>query len=233
MSFDLKLFSDKLNLYCERNLITINELSSSTQIPIDRLNQLTKGLKEPSGDEVLTLAAYFNCDYYFFISNEQKANFEQMNDFYRQYGEICRSDRRNIQEFLFLCENQDYLQKILQSKSVNPQFNFEPQDKINKQQGIDIANKLRKYFNYNKNQLPSNIYSDFRKIGFHIFRRKLGTSAISGIFINHDKINKCILINYSEDLYRQNFSLAHEVAHALLDGQKFNITKTDRSAKTS
>ena len=50
-----------------------------------------------------------------------------------------------------------------------------------------------------------------------MFRRKLGNSNISGLFIMHPTAGKCALVNYSEDVYRQRFSAAHEMAHAVFD----------------
>ena len=50
-----------------------------------------------------------------------------------------------------------------------------------------------------------------------MFRRKLGNSNISGLFIMHPVAGKCALVNHSEDIYRQRFSAAHEMAHAIFD----------------
>jgi Zn-dependent peptidase ImmA (M78 family) len=59
----------------------------------------------------------------------------------------------------------------------------------------------------------------------HIFRRRLNNSKISGLFIKHPIAGKCILVNYDDDTYRQNFTLSHEVCHALLDDEvEFNVS---------
>jgi len=66
----------------------------------------------------------------------------------------------------------------------------------------------------------------------HVFRRKLGNSNISGLFLAHPKAGKCILVNYSEDVYRQRFSAAHEMAHALFDaegGPSITYSRTDKN----
>lgn len=65
--------------------------------------------------------------------------------------------------------------------------------------------------------VPRDIYEEFRFAGVHVFRRKLGNSAISGLFIMHPTAGKCALVNYNEDIYRQRFSAAHEMAHAIFD----------------
>jgi Zn-dependent peptidase ImmA (M78 family) len=53
-----------------------------------------------------------------------------------------------------------------------------------------------------------------------LFRRELGNSSISGLYIKHPTAGKCILVNYSEDVYRQRFTVAHETAHAILDDEQ-------------
>jgi Zn-dependent peptidase ImmA (M78 family) len=42
-------------------------------------------------------------------------------------------------------------------------------------------------------------------------------SNISGLYIKHPVAGKCVLVNYDEDIYRQRFTAAHEVCHAILD----------------
>src|SRR5262249_35847194 len=54
----------------------------------------------------------------------------------------------------------------------------------------------------------------------HVFRRQLGNSNISGLFILHPVAGKCVLVNYDEDVYRQRFTGAHEGGHAIFDGSE-------------
>lgn len=63
------------------------------------------------------------------------------------------------------------------------------------------------------------MFADFRRLGIHIFRRKLINSGISGLFINHPTAGRCVLVNYDENVYRQRFTVSHEVAHAIFDTQ--------------
>lgn len=84
---------------------------------------------------------------------------------------------------------------------------------------------LRAHFGYEQHQVPSDVYGDFRQLGWHLFRRHLSNSNISGLFLHHPVAGNCILVNYSEDLYRQRFSAAHEAAHALMDAdQEFVVS---------
>jgi Zn-dependent peptidase ImmA (M78 family) len=86
--------------------------------------------------------------------------------------------------------------------------------------GEKAAARLREHLGYSSIQVGSDIYDDFRSLGFHIFRRQLDNSNISGLYIKHPTAGKCILVNYSEDVYRQRFTVAHESAHAILDEEE-------------
>ncbi len=91
----------------------------------------------------------------------------------------------------------------------------------------EIAGEVRILLGYKENELLQNIFDDFRNLGLHIFRRKLHNSNLSGIFIHHPVAGKCVLVNYSEDLYRQNFTVSHEVAHSIFDtNQLYNVSFT-------
>jgi Zn-dependent peptidase ImmA (M78 family) len=69
-------------------------------------------------------------------------------------------------------------------------------------------------------EVPRDIYSEFRSVGVHVFRRKLSNSKLSGLFVMHPVAGKCILVNYTEDVYRQRFSAAHEMAHCIFDSDQ-------------
>ncbi|MDF5724128.1 MAG: XRE family transcriptional regulator, partial [Rhizonema sp. PD37] len=230
MTFDLGLFSSKLQKYRNQFNASPSQVATATGIPEDTLFALEHGSKQPTGDEVLILADYYKCDYQFFISNEQVAPFEQTEMLFRKYGnEFSNEDRWAVQEFLFLCECEEFLLQSL-SKSNHSTFNFEKRGTYHKEHGEEAAKELRRYLGYTFNQVGSDIYEDFRSLGIHVFRRQLINSNVSGLFIKHPQAGKCILINYNEDIYRQRFSAAHEAAHAILDyDQDFVVSlKTDK-----
>lgn len=220
MTFDLALFASKLKKYREQFAASLTDVSIATGIAEDCLSALENAEKRPTGDEVLILADYYKCDYNFFISNEQIAPFEQTETLFRRYGkEFSKEDRWAVQEFLFLCEGEYFLMGLLPVRDYKP-FRFIKQGNFFKRHGEEAAALLRQHLGYSSNQVKVNIYEDFRRLGFHIFRRQLGNSNISGLFIKHPSVGKCILVNYSEDVYRQRFSAAHEAAHAILDDEQ-------------
>lgn len=220
MTFDLVLFSSKLKRYREQFETSVDEVSRATGIPTQALASLEHGERRPTGDEVLILADYYKCDYQFFISNEQLAPFEQTETLFRRYGdEFSKEDRWAVQEFLFLCECEEFLLSLIPRRDLKP-FRFVKIGTYFKGHAESAAARLRGHLGYSSNQVGSDVYDDFRCLGFHIFRRELGNSNISGLYIKHPMAGKCILVNYSEDVYRQRFTAAHETAHAILDEEE-------------
>ena len=216
MNFDRDMFSDKVSRYCDQLMVNREELHESTGIPIDRINLLLEKKCDPTGDEILILADYFKCDFKFFISNEQLAPFEQTELLFRKSGShLTKNDRRVIQEMMFLCENEEFLMSELGYPQKH--FVFDSQDSYFKRKGRNAALRLRKFLGYDANEIASDVYRDCRLLGMHVFRRHLENSNISGICLKHPIAGPCLLINYSEDIYRQRFSIAHELAHAILD----------------
>ena len=213
---DLAEFARKLRAYRDQRQLTLTELVAGTGIPLDRLERFESGDLVPTGDEVLIIADFFQCDYRFFVSNEKLAAFQQTETLYRKFGnEFTKADRRSIQEFFFLCECEAFLLSELNRK-IEP-FSFTPTGNFFKGHGEDAAKALRKHFSYKPNEVPSDVYADFRRLGFHVFRRSLENSNISGLTIQHPSAGTCILVNYSEDIYRQRFTGAHEGGHGILD----------------
>ncbi|WP_409274923.1 XRE family transcriptional regulator [Neobacillus sp. SCS-31] len=219
MTIDTSMLAMKLKKYRVQFLLTIEELSYSTGIPCERLIEFELGKRLPTGDEILIISDFYKCDYKFFISNEQLTAFEQTELLFRRFGEsLSKEDRIAIQEVLYLAECEEFL---LQELGITKkEFKFIKQGALFKQHGIEAAKALRKHLNYQDRKVPKDVFKDFRSIGIHIFRRHLQNSNISGIYIKHPVVGKCILVNYNEDVYRQRFTCAHEVGHSILDDKE-------------
>ncbi|MCU7838970.1 MAG: ImmA/IrrE family metallo-endopeptidase [Candidatus Thiodiazotropha sp. (ex Troendleina suluensis)] len=232
MALNLTLVGSKIRRYREQLELSVQELSVATGIISERLELYEAGKREPTGDEILILADFFRCDYNFFISNEKLAPFEETEQLYRRYGnDFSKADRRSIQDFLFLCENEECLTRQLGLVKSRQQFEFRKIGDYYKGHGEQAALALRQHLDYGPNEVGMNIYEDIRRIGVHIFRRKLGNSNISGLYIRHPTAGKCVLVNYSEDVYRQRFTAGHEVAHTILDDEEdfvVSFVKWDR-----
>ncbi|MFL5738625.1 MAG: helix-turn-helix domain-containing protein [Flavisolibacter sp.] len=224
MAFDLKLFGNKLERCRNQLQLSTNEVADRTGIEENRLVRLEKGEEEPSGDEVLIFADLYKQNYNYFISNQQKSASEQVDILYRKFGnDFTKGDRWAIQEFIFLCESEHFIFKNIGQRILD--FNFIPSGTFFKSHGQEAAKKLRTELNLADYDIVIDPYATFRQLGLHIFRRKLSNSKISGLFINHPAAGKCVLINYDEDIYRQNFTLTHEVGHTIFDAvDEINIS---------
>jgi len=219
MAIDLLLLGSKFAKYREQLQESLTDVSGATGITVTRLSQIEDGQTEPTGDEVLILADHFRCDFKFFISNEQVAPFEQIETLYRAHGsDFSKEDRRAVQDFLYLCETEDFL--IRELDHALGSFAFSPSGDYFKGHAEAAAARLRSAMGYADNAVPRDVYAEFRSVGVHVFRRKLGNSNISGLFVAHPVAGKCALVNYSEDIYRQRFSAAHEMAHAIFDADQ-------------
>lgn len=236
MAFDLSLLGSKLKRYREQFQVSINEVALATGIPEQTLSALENGQQRPTGDEILILADYYMCDYKFFISNDRVAPFEQTEELFRRHGdEFRKEDRWRVQEFLFLCECEEFLLESLHVPHRAP-FSFKKRGTYYKRHAWDAAAALRQHLGHSIHNVgPAlDVYRDFRGIGLHVFRRELANSNISGLFIRHPTADKCVLVNYSEDVYRQRFTAAHEAAHTILDDdQDFVVSFTGSSKELS
>jgi Zn-dependent peptidase ImmA (M78 family) len=216
MRIDLVLISSRLAEARRLQSVELAEAATQTGIEAGRLASIEAGQQAPSGDELLILANYYARDFRDFVDPSRPEPFKQTDILYRRYGQaFTSSDRRAIQEFLFLCEIEATLEKGLGRNSIP--FLFTPTGTHLKSHGDQAAQALRRRMGYGAKQIRLDIYSDFRSIGLHVFRRRLANSEISGLYIEHPIAGHCILVNYEEDIYRQRFSASHEAAHAIFD----------------
>lgn len=218
MPLDLMLFSSKLKVLLNQLLLSDTEVSDSTGIPFQRFHELVTGQAEPSGDEVLILADFFKCDYKLFISNEKITSISQTEILFRRFSsDFSKEDRMAVREVYYMAEHECFLQQLLNKTLGNRNFSQLPIGGVFKQHGIDGATSLRKHLGYTDTEISRNVFDDMRRINFHVFRRRLGNSNISGVAFKHPEAGKCILINYDQDIYRQRFTVVHEAAHAIFD----------------
>lgn len=220
MALDLQMLARRLKRAREIQAIEVTVVQQGTGIASERLNQIESGSTKPTGDEVLILANFYHCDFRDFLDHSRPEPFEQTDILYRKHGDdFLTEDRRAIQEFLYLCEIEAFLEKELGIQKQS--FSFIPNSRdLHKTHGKRGANALRSFLGYAHNEIPRNVFDDFRRIGFHVFRRKLTNSNISGLYIDHPVAGHCVLVNYEEDIYRQRFSVSHEAAHAIYDSSE-------------
>jgi Zn-dependent peptidase ImmA (M78 family)/transcriptional regulator with XRE-family HTH domain len=230
VEIDLQLLGSKLSRYRGQFQATLAEVSRATGMPEAALAAFEGGQAVPTGDQILVLADYYKCDFKFFISNERLAPFEQTETLFRRYGDaLSRRDRWAIQEFLFLCECEEYLLGLRPLTGRIP-FSFTKAGSYYKGHGEQAAAALRRCLGYAANAVGLDVFGDLRRIGLHVFRRALDNSDISGLSVRHPTAGQCVLVNYAEDIYRQRFTAAHEAGHAILDDDRDVVVSFGRLA---
>ena len=224
MAYDKNLIGRKL-LRCRNNMgLSKIDVYHLAGIPVSRIEALESGTIEPSGDEILILADVYKEDFRYFISNQSLSSAETVDELYRLNGSITNTDKRAIQSVIFHSVNEQILLDSLNKKRECFTLPIISNDRIWKSDGVKVAQALRQYLGYRKTEAYRNLYNDFRRIGIHIFRTRLEDSNLSGLFLKHPVAGKCVLVNYDDNLYRQNFTLCHEVGHALMDGSSYNVS---------
>jgi len=224
MAFNIQDFASKLKKRKADLDLSFDALAAATGISVESLRAYEEAAKQPSGDEILILADFFRCDYRYFVAEDAPDPFENSSTLFRAYSEeLSGEDRRAVNEFLFLCDCEEFLFTQL-GKQRSP-FSVELSGNYYRGHGHKAAQALRERLDYADNVIPHDVFKDFRQIGLHVFRRKLSNDKISGLFIHHPIAGRCVLVNYDEDLYRQRFTAAHECCHAILDvDEEFGIS---------
>lgn len=218
MSFDYRLLGAKLKEARKNQEYTIDEVAEY----INKTEKDYKMIEEGEyvtleGDTVVLLSKLFKVDFRYLVTGNYPSAESQITSLFRQNSELSKNDRRAIQSFIRLCETKNDIEEMLGSskpetpKYTNDDFNINN----HKQQGILAADSERKRLKI-VGGIP-NIYSLLRQQKIHIFRRTLEDKNISGVYIKHPYAGHCILINYVDDIFRQNFSAAHEYCHVLFD----------------
>ena len=167
MPLDPLIVARKLKQARELQSLSVSAVSEATGIVAERIALVEAGESPATGDEVLVLANYYRHDFRDFLDDNRPAPFEKTDILYRRHGDaFTGEDRRAIQEFLYLCEIESILEALL---SVPKQpFSFAPTGTFYKAHGDSAAKALRDHLGYSSNEIPRDVFADFRKIGIHI-----------------------------------------------------------------
>ncbi|WP_136479645.1 ImmA/IrrE family metallo-endopeptidase [Acetivibrio thermocellus] len=230
MSFDYKLLGRKIKEARESLLIEKDEIAKYLRCSVEEYEKIESGeLNSIDGDTIIIISQVLEMDFRYFVSGDYVSAESQVKELFRQNGDITKNDRKAIRKFIRLCEEKHNLEDLLSRQKPMPYdySKYEFKSDNHKYQGITAAYLERERLKIDDS--INDIYGLLRKQKIHIFRRKLEDSDISGVYIKHPIAGHCVLINYSDDLYRQNFSMAHEYCHVLFDsGKEQSITYFNR-----
>ncbi len=231
MAFDYVVLGNKLKDARESLLINPQDSASRLEISLQEYIDIEAGTNRISGDQLVLLASLYERDFRYFVTGDYPSAESQVQEMFRRNAELSKNDRIAIQQFIRLCEYENFLEReIFQHQFVEiPNYEKYPFDHTYfKKQGEEAALFERQRL-FLEQEAITNIFELIRNQGIHIFKRQLEDKNISGLYINHPFAGHCILINYLDDLYRQNFSAAHEYCHALFDssqGQEVTYLKS-------
>ena len=222
MTFDYKVLGRKLKDARESLLITPEDSALQLQISLQEYLNIEAGSNLITGDQLVLLSALYRRDFRYFVTGDYPSAESQIQEMFRRNAKLSAGDRLAIQEFVRLCEYEDFLEREVFQKQLSTipdysQFLFG--HSYFKRQGEEAAACERKRLLLDQEPVE-NIFDLIRQQGIHVFKRQLEDKNISGLYINHPVAGHCILINYLDDLYRQNFSTAHEYCHALFDSSR-------------
>jgi len=230
MAFDYIVLGKKLQEARISLLIDAEESAARLQISVEEYLRLESGEKKVTGDQIVLLAALYQRDFRYFVTGNYPSAESQIQEMFRLNTSLSKNDRIAIQEFVRLCEYESFLEEEVFQKKYDPipdygKYRFGHNHF--KRQGREAATLERNRLHLE--QLPIiDIFDLMREQGIHVFKRQLEDRNISGLYIYHPTARHCILINYLDDLYRQNFSAVHEYCHALFDsaqGQEITYFK--------
>ncbi len=221
MSFDYSLLGRKLREARESLLFEPQKAAERLQISVDEYLRLESGEREATGDEVVILAAFYRRDFRYFVTGDYPSAESQIQEMFRQNAALSKRDRVAIQEFSRLCEYQAFLESLLsiEHKPLSDYSQHLFGHAHYKSQGAEAAILERNRLLLGRQPVPD-IFKLMRDQGIRVFKRQLEDRNISGLYLRHPVAGHCVLINYLDDLYRQNFSAAHEYCHALFDSAR-------------
>lgn len=232
MAFDYVLLGKKLLEARKSLLIDPPEAAARLQISVKDYLDLELGKKKATGDQVVLLAALYERDFRYFVTGDYPSAESQIKEMFRLNASLSKQDRIAIQKFVRLCEYEGFLEQEVFNKKYEPIPDYRQRRFIHSNftmQGVEAAKLERNRLHLEL--LPiRNIFDLIRNQGIHVFKRQLEDRNISGLYIRHPTVGHCILINYLDDIYRQNFSAAHEYCHALFDsiqGQEVTYVNRD------
>jgi Zn-dependent peptidase ImmA (M78 family) len=221
MSFDYDLLGKKLREARESLRIEPQEAADYLKIDLEQYLRFESGEGQATGDHIVMLARLFRRDFRYFVTGDYPSAESQVQEMFRQNASLSKRDRIAIQEFARLCEYEAFLENLLGLEHIPPvdysQHAF-GHDHY-KSQGAEVAVLERERIGLDGRAI-SDIYKLIRDQGVRVFKRELEDRNISGLYLWHPAAGHCILVNYLDDLYRQNFSAAHEYCHVLFDSAK-------------
>lgn len=216
---DRQRIAAKLRQAREAAALTQAEVATVLKLPRPSVSQIEAGDRAVRSEELSRLAQLYGKPVTYFL--EEKPVEEPLALLFRAPN-VEEEDRKPLEKALALCGTYQELEKILRMEPGDPlQFVGLPRPRTKGEavrHGEFVAGKAR-----NLLQLGSAPIGDLAALlevhGVKVVPCPL-RDEVSGAFVYNDKIGPCIFVNSRHRLTRQNFTLAHEYCHTLLDWER-------------
>ena len=193
------------------------ELSKLVNIQRPAISQIESGKRAVDSVELLRIAKTLNKPLTYFLEEEIQEE-KQFSILFRA-DEISQKDRSTVEKFHDLCLKYSELENILNLKNdfTIPRWNSAALTKeaaIN--EGESAARNIRSVLSLGGDPIL-NLASLLENYGIKIWQQPLLDSKAWGFSISSQELGWCIFVNTNCSIARQNFTIAHEFGHLIMD----------------
>ena len=204
-----------------------DDVASLTGQPRPVVSNWETGVRRPNSHQLDKLAKIYrtSLDELLGGRSQPKPDFQSL--MFRDAGDrLDAKGRFEIQRFLAFL---DAYGDLLEALDEPPGLSHSPfalhEGFMSKDDGRRRAEDARAYFRLGPGPITS-LDSVADVAGITVYRAPLGSDllgTVSGAFLPHDRVGFSILINGETTPGRQQFTLAHEIAHALFHGDRLYV----------
>jgi len=216
-----------LRMIRERLGFSQDDVASLTGQPRPVVSNWETGVRRPNSHQLDKLAKVYriSLDELLGGRSQPKPDFQSL--MFRDAGDrLDAKGRFEIQRFLAFL---DAYGDLLEALDEPPGLSHSPfalhEGFMSKEDGRRRAEDARAYFRLGPGPITS-LDSVADVAGITVYRAPLGSNllgTVSGAFLPHDRVGFSILINGETTPGRQQFTLAHEIAHALFHGDRLYV----------
>ena len=227
MTGDDTALAARLRMIRERLGFSQDDVASLTGQPRPVVSNWESGVRRPNSHQLDKLAKIYrtSLDELLGGRSEPKPDFQSL--MFRDAGDrLDAKGRFEIQRFLAFL---DAYGDLLEALDEPPGLSHSPfalhEGFMSKDDGRRRAEDARAYFRLGSGPITS-LDSVADVAGITVYRAPLGSDllgTVSGAFLPHDRVGFSILINGETTPGRQQFTLAHEIAHALFHGDRLYV----------
>jgi transcriptional regulator with XRE-family HTH domain len=204
-----------------------DDVASLTGQPRPVVSNWETGARRPNSHQLDKLAKIYRISLDELLGGRSQPKPDFQNLMFRDAGDrLDAKGRFEIQRFLAFL---DAYGDLLEALDEPPGLSHSPfalhEGFMSKDDGRRRAEDARAYFRLGRGPITS-LDSVADVAGITVYRAPLGSDllgTVSGAFLPHDRVGFSILINGETTPGRQQFTLAHEIAHALFHGDRLYV----------